>query len=71
LQACVKAVVGALLDPRSPQRYRDCEEEARKEREGRDILKDIEASAAKCIRATMKAHRPYWQCLQQEDENTT
>lgn len=71
LQACVKAVVGALLDPRSPQRYRDCEEEARKEREGRDILNDIEASAAKCIRATMKAHRPYWRCLQQEDENTT
>ena len=63
LQACVKAVVRALLDPSSPEKYRQCEQEALKERRGVDILQTIDTTAAKAILATRKAHALYWTCL--------
>ena len=63
LQSCVKAVVRALLDPSSPQKYEQCESDALQERKGVDILEAIDCSAAKSIRATQKAHSLYWKCL--------
>ena len=63
LQACVKHVVQSLVDPQSPRKYKECEQQASDDRQGLDILDTIEPSAAKCIQATIQAHAPYWKCL--------
>jgi len=68
LQACVKNVVRFLLDPESPHKYKECEQQASVDRQGLDILDTIEPSAANCIRATIQAHQPYWKCLRMKTE---
>lgn len=65
LQSCVKAVVRALLDPASAEKYEQCKQDASLERQGLDILETIDNSAAKSILASQQAHIPYWKCLRQ------
>lgn len=63
LQACVKNVVGALLDPQSPGSYDRIEQRAFQGRRRLNILDTIDSSAAICIRATIRSQAPYWKCL--------
>lgn len=54
---CVKEVVMALLE---------CDADSLGEEDQDDnILEEIDLTAAKNIRATIAAHRPYWSCFQQ------
>ena len=61
LSASVKAVVKALLDPTSPQQYR--EHVSALTDDDDDLLNSIDASAAKSICATRAAQAPYWKCF--------
>mmetsp|Transcript_597 Transcript_597/g.930 ORF Transcript_597/g.930 Transcript_597/m.930 type:complete len:500 (+) Transcript_597:59-1558(+) len=65
LGKCVSEVVEALLDPTSPQQYIN-NMTAEQDELGSDahILETIDRNAAKNIRATIAAHRPYWKCFQ-------
>ena len=63
LADCVSHVISSLLDRRSPERFQMEQEEAIKERNGRDVLDLIDPRAATNIRATISAHKPYWRCL--------
>jgi len=64
LGQCVKSVVKTLLNRESPRICLQEElEHAVDEEDDNDTMMSIDASAARDIRATMNAHRPYWKCL--------
>ena len=64
LQACVKSVVRALLDAEPSSGSSPAFLPKHDEEKDAIILENIHPVAAKCIRATHKAHASYWKCLQ-------
>jgi histone deacetylase 6 len=76
LGKCVTSVVQTLLEKSNDddhhQTSKSTSNTTTTDNNSIDIsLDEIDPVAAKNIRATMAAHKPYWKCLQQQDSTTT
>ena len=60
---CVESVLSSLLDNNSVHKCKDESKSFYDNLGDREMLDCIDPSAAKCIRETIAAHIPYWQCL--------
>jgi histone deacetylase 6 len=63
LGKCVHHVMASLLNPNSAEESKQEDDEDRRERGELDVLDIIDPIASKDIRATIAAHRAYWNCL--------
>ena len=65
---CIESVLGSLLDANSHEKCKEELERFYKNVGENEMLDCIYPSAAKSIRATMKAHSKYWDCLKSEGD---